>query len=135
VGVPIYHTNVALAIGSRFAIVCADAVATGDRARLLERLGDGGRQVIAIGYRQMSNFAGNVLELRSRDGKAVLALSTRALQSLAPAAREALHRSVDRVVAVPVPTIEDLGGGSVRCMLAEVFLPRRPGALRSGGGE
>ena len=133
--VPAYHTNVVLAIGSRFAIVCADAVAVGDRSRLLERLGDGGRKVIAIGHGQMSSFAGNALELRSRDGKAVLAMSTRALQSLAPVAREALHRSVDRVVAVPIPTIEDHGGGSVRCMLAEVFLPRRPGALRSGGGE
>ena len=134
-GVPPYHTNVVLAIGSRFAIVCADAVGAADRPALLARLGDGDRQVIAIGRRQMANFAGNALELRSRDGKAVLAMSARALESLTPVSREALHGCVDRVVAVPIPTIEDLGGGSVRCMLAEVFLPRRTAAPRTGGGE
>ena len=134
-GVPVYHTNVVLAIGSRFAIVCADAVADGDRASLLARLGDGGRKVVAIGRRQMSSFAGNALELQSRDGKAVLAMSTRALGSLAPVAREDVRGSVDRVVAVPIPTVEDLGGGSVRCMLAEVFLPRHAGEPRPVGSE
>ena len=132
-GVPAYHTNVVLAIGSRFAIVCADAVAAGDRAGLLERLRDGGREVVAIDHPQMASFAGNALELRSRDGSAVLAMSARALESLGPVAQEALRHGVDRVVAVPIPTIEDVGGGSVRCMLAEMFLPRRRGASHSGG--
>ena len=80
----------------------------------------------------MAQFAGNMLELRTRAGSAVLAVSRRGLESLAPAARERLAACVDRVVAVPVPTIEDAGGGSVRCMLAEVFLPRAAGPVASG---
>lgn len=124
-GVAVYHTNVMLAVGSRFAVVCAEAVAAADHARLLERLGRGGRAVVAIDRRQMANFAGNALELATRGGSRVLAMSARALGSLAGEPRESLTCAVDRVVAVPVPTIEDVGGGSVRCMLAEIFLPRR----------
>jgi hypothetical protein len=123
-GAAVYHTNVALSIGSRSVVVCAEAVAEAERGALLERLAAGGRLVVAIGIAEMMNFAGNLLELRSRDGAGVLAVSERAFRSLAPAARERLAASVDRIVAVPVAAIEDLGGGSVRCMLAEEFLPR-----------
>lgn len=122
-GAPIYHTNVMLAIGRRFAVVCAEAVDAGPREALLERLGAGGRQVEQIDAGQMAAFAGNLLELRARSGESVLAVSARGLASLSPAARERLADCVDRVVAAPVTTIEDTGGGSVRCMLAEVFLP------------
>ena len=127
-GVAVYHTNVLLSVGRRCAIVCAAAVAAGERAPLLERLRASGRQVIAIDRRQMAEFAGNALELRSRRGTAVLALSARAQRSLDPGAQEILRDCVQQIVAVPVPTIEQLGGGSVRCMLAEVFLPRVAGA-------
>ncbi len=126
-GVAVYHTNVMLAIGRRCAIVCAEAVSPADRAMLLESLGRSGREPVAIDHRQMASFAGNALELRTRGGSSVLAMSSRALASLAGGQRETLHRAVDRIVALPVPTIEGAGGGSVRCMLAEVFLPRRPG--------
>ncbi|MGB5103629.1 MAG: arginine deiminase-related protein [Steroidobacteraceae bacterium] len=124
-GVPVYHTNVMLSIGSRCAVVCAEAVAAADRPMLMERLAGGGRTVVNIDQRQMASFAGNALELRARGGARVLVMSARALASLDGEARETLQRAVDRVIAVPVPTIEDVGGGSVRCMLAEVFLPRR----------
>jgi hypothetical protein len=130
-GTPIYHTNVMLAIGRRFAVVCADAVEAGQRGALLERLAAADRRVEAIDARQMAAFAGNLLELQTRSGESVLAISARGLASFTPAARERLVDSVDRVVAAPVPTIEDAGGGSVRCMLAEVFLPRAP----DGTGE
>ena len=73
-------------------------------------------------------FAGNALELAAADGTAVLAMSDRASRSLDARSLETLRHCVERVVAVPVPTIEDLGGGSVRCTLAEVFLPRRAAA-------
>jgi hypothetical protein len=99
-------------------------VAADERDALLERLARGGRRVIVIDHGQLVEFAGNVLELRAADGARVLAGSQRALASLSPQARAALESCVDRIVAVPVPTIETLGGGSVRCMLAEVFLPR-----------
>ena len=123
-GTAVYHTNVVLAMGSRCAVICADAVAETERGALLERLAASGRRVETIGVAQMMNFAGNVLELRSRAGESVLAMSQRAFASLAPASRERLSACVDRIVTAPVTTIEDLGGGSVRCMLAEVFLPR-----------
>jgi hypothetical protein len=129
-GAPVYHTNVVLAIGCRCAVVCAEAVARAERDALLERLATSGRQVESIGVAQMMNFAGNVLELRSRAGSSVLAMSQRAFASLAPEARERLAVRVDRIVTAPVTTIEDLGGGSVRCMIAEVFLPRGPAGGR-----
>ena len=125
-GVPVYHTNVLLAIGTDFALVCAPAVAADERDALLERLARDGRRVIVIDHGQLGEFAGNVLELRAADGARVLAASQRAMASLSPQAHAALESCVDRIVALPVPTIETLGGGSVRCMLAEVFLPRLP---------
>jgi hypothetical protein len=124
-GVPVYHTNVMLAIGTGSAIVCGPAIAGPQRGPLLERLQAGGRRVVNIDHAQMAGFAGNALELKSAGGTSLLALSASAWQAFGPAAREQLRDSVDTVASVPVPTIEQLGGGSVRCMIAEVFLPRR----------
>jgi hypothetical protein len=126
-GTPVYHTNVMLSVGTGYVLVCAGAIAPGERDALLERLGDG-RRLVIIDSRQMSEFAGNLLELADRTGRRVLAASQRGLASLAPVQRATLAASVDALVAVPVPVIEDAGGGSVRCMLAEVFLPRGPRA-------
>ena len=123
-GTPVYHTNVVLSIGTGYALVCAAAVHAPQREVLLARLAAGGRRVLVIDHAQLAAFAGNVLELRAADGARVLAASQRALDSLEPRQRAALAACVDRVVKVPVPTIEQLGGGSVRCMLAEIFLPR-----------
>jgi hypothetical protein len=122
---PVYHTNVLLAIGERLAVVCAEALASGERERVLARLVASGRHVLEISRGQMGRFAGNVLELRGAGGAAVLALSERAFAALGEAERERLGEAAERVIPVAIPTIEDLGGGSVRCMLAEVFLPRR----------
>jgi hypothetical protein len=123
-GAPIYHTNVVLAIGTRIAVLCAEAVRPRERRALLEQLAAGGRTIECIDMTQAGRFAANLLELRNRAGALLLAISSRGLASLAPPARERLAASVDRIVSAPVPTIEQLGGGSVRCMLAEVFLPR-----------
>lgn len=122
-GVPVYHTNVALSIGTGYALLCAEAVPAWQRGALLERLAAHDRRVLTLDHVQMAAFAGNVLELRGAGRARVLAGSQRAFGSLAPAVRETLEACTDRIVAVPVPTIEELGGGSVRCMLAEVFLP------------
>ena len=123
-GVPVYHTNVVLSIGTAFAVVCAASVLPAQRSALLERLASGGRRVGTIDRRQMGSYAGNVLELRATDGARVLAASQCAMASLPEDARGTLDASLERVVAAPMPTIERFGGGSVRCMLAEVFLPR-----------
>lgn len=124
-GVPLYHTNVLLFIGARAAVVGSEAIAAADRERVLERLRGSGREVIEIGHGEMTQFAGNLLELATWDealGDArVLVMSEAARRALAPGVFARLSGCTDAVLAVPVPTIERLGGGSVRCMLAEVF--------------
>jgi hypothetical protein len=125
-GVPIYHTNVLLSIGSRWVVVCPEVIADPDRARVLQRLGTD-RELIRIGRGAMEQFAANVLELRClavhEQAGHLLMMSERArsaLQCLPGDAWKRLQGAVDRVVAVPIPTIENIGGGGVRCMLAEV---------------
>jgi len=122
-GVPIYHTNVMLAVGSRCCVVAASAIDLRDRERVLASLAGAARHVEIIDAAQMAGFAGNVLELRAAASGSVLAMSATAQTSFGPAAIERLASTVNRIVAAPIPTIETLGGGSVRCMLAEVFLP------------
>jgi hypothetical protein len=123
-GIPVYHTNVALALGTDVAVVCGDAIEDlGERRALLESLEDGGREVVEIDLDQLDAFAGNMLALEDRNGDPLLAMSERAFSSLRPAQRQRLERH-GRLVRSSIPTIEEVGGGSVRCMLAEVFLPR-----------
>jgi len=122
-GAPVYHTNVMLAIGRRFALVCAEAIAAAERGAVLERLADAGRQVETISAVQMARFAGNLLELDAASGAACSPSRSEA-GTVWRRTRVPVPRRGRQVVAVPVPAIEDAGGGSVRCMLAEVFLPR-----------
>jgi hypothetical protein len=124
-GVPIYHTNVVMCLGESFAVLCAATLRDQSRrAAILGIIGDTGHEIVDITLEQMSAFAGNMLELRSRRGEPLLVLSVRALESLTKDQRTRLERHA-RLVAVPIPTIERYGGGSVRCMLAEIHLPRR----------
>lgn len=123
-GAPIYHTNVMLAIGSQVAVVAGEVIDAADRERVLRLLRGTGRTIETIDAAQMVRFAGNVLELQAEDAARVLALSQAAAEAFGPGGIERLHECVDRLVVASVPTIEALGGGSVRCMLAEVFLPR-----------
>jgi hypothetical protein len=123
-GAPIYHTNVMLAIGARCALICSESIPPRDRGRVIARLRDSGRELIEIDYAAMNDFAGNLLELQvpTHDGatQSLLVMSTRARAALG---RERLSRiagAVDRVLDVPLPTIETVGGGGARCMLAEV---------------
>jgi hypothetical protein len=126
-GRPAYHTNVLMAIGEGFAVVCADSIAqAGARAAVMEELGRDGGEVIAIDATEMNGFAGNLLALRTRGGDPLIAMSDTALRALAPEKRSRLERH-GTILPVGIPTIERLGGGSVRCMLAEVFLPRAAG--------
>jgi hypothetical protein len=126
-GAPVYHTNVLLSIGAHWAVVCLAAIAAADRARVLQRLRASGREIVDINVEAMAEFAANLLELLGADPRgglrSVLLLSERAraaLQGLDDDAWGRLSGCVDAVVAAAVPTIERLGGGSVRCMLAEV---------------
>lgn len=122
-GTPIYHTNVLMSVGDGFAVVCAEAIADPhERQAVLTRLQDTGRDLVTLSFDQMAAFAGNMLALRDQEGRQVLAMSSRAEASLTDAQRKTLTRHA-RLVSAPIPTIEDHAGGSVRCMLAEVFLP------------
>jgi hypothetical protein len=131
-GVPFYHTNVMMCIGARMAVLGTCAMSSDDRARVIEKLEMTGHDVIEIQYDEIEQFAGNMLELASWDEALgdyrVLVMSDAARRSLRPEVYTRLSASTDYMLAVPVPTIERLGGGSVRCMLAEVFLPPKASA-------
>jgi hypothetical protein len=125
-GAAVYHTNVLMAIGTEFAVLCAEAI--GDarhRAALSARLRATGRTLLEISVPQMRNFAGNILELRSPAGP-VIVMSSRAWASFGAAERRLLEGH-GAVLTAPIPTIETLGGGGVRCMLAEIHLPKLAG--------
>jgi len=123
-GVPIYHTNVLMNVGQELAVICDAAITRDDqRAAVLERLASTGHQVIRLDFDQLEAFAGNMLELRAADGMPVVAMSQRAWDSLSNEQRERFEAN-GRVVTAPIDDIEDSAGGSVRCMLAEIHLPR-----------
>ena len=124
-GKPIYHTNVLLSLGTGWAVLCTEAVAQADRDRLLESLRETGREVVAVGFDQLRRFACNILEVRSRSGAPLIAMSAGALAIFEPEQKRCLERHAT-LLDVPVPTIEAVGGGSVRCMIADIHLPRVP---------
>jgi hypothetical protein len=109
--------------------VYAAGIASADRARVLAALGEGGRELIVLDAAAIADFAGNMLELGTWDealgDASVLVMSARARAALDPATLGRLRACADVLLAVPVPTIETLGGGSVRCMLAEVPAVRK----------
>ena len=122
-GKAIYHTNVMMCVATDFAMVGFDIIRDPDRREEIRaRLADMGRRVIALDSRQISEFAGNAIEL-SAGSQRILAISTRAAASLSAQQRAFIEESA-RIVELPVPTIE-LAGGSIRCMLAGIHLARR----------
>lgn len=124
-GKEIYHTNVMMCVGEDFAIVCLDSItAEAERKRVVEALGSSGHEIIDITYAQMNQFAGNMLQLQTTGNKNVLALSASAYNSLDAAQKKNIEKYVT-LLPMAIPTIETIGGGSVRCMIAEIFLSRR----------
>jgi hypothetical protein len=122
--IPVYHTNVMMSIGDKFVVICADAVAdSGKRKDVLAHLARTGRRIIEITTAQMESFAGNILQLRTGADTSAIVLSRTAHDSLSRTQLNALEQC-GRVLPVDVGTIERVGGGSVRCMMAEIFLPR-----------
>jgi hypothetical protein len=123
-GVPVYHTNVMMAVGEGFAVVCAEAIDDPfQRTAVTGKLVATGHEVVEIDREQMASFAGNMLALSPPGRRQLLAMSARALASLRAEQLEVLDRYAD-IVAAPIDGIESSAGGSVRCMLAEVHLPR-----------
>jgi hypothetical protein len=123
-GVPIYHTNVLMNVGERVAVVCDAAIPDeAQRAAVLQRLRDTGHEVLLLNYDQLDAFAGNMLELKSRDGDRVVAMSQQAYDSLDEKQTKRLKAN-GRIVTAAINNIEASAGGSVRCMLAELHLPK-----------
>lgn len=122
---PIYHSNVMMSVGRDLSVVCLDALPeTHERQGLERSLRDTGKDILALDFDQLEAFAGNMLELHDRDGQPLLVMSASAWRSLKPAQRQHVERHTHPVV-VNIDNIERIGGGSARCMLAEVHLPAR----------
>lgn len=122
-GRPIYHTNVMMSLGTHFAVLCREAVADVDREPLESAIEDSGRTIIDVTFEQLRHFGCNLIELAGRGGDPIIAMSGTAMTNLPPDQRRALE-AFGTLVAADVPTIEEVGGGSVRCMIAEMHLPR-----------
>ncbi|MGH8370218.1 MAG: citrulline utilization hydrolase CtlX [Gammaproteobacteria bacterium] len=123
-GAAIYHTNVMMCIGDRFAVVCLDCIPDhAERETVTSQLQESGHRIVPISMQQMAQFAGNMLLLRNDKGEPILVMSSRAEQSLADQQHSEL-RQFARIVSSPLDTIEDCAGGSMRCMIAELFLLR-----------
>jgi len=123
-GEPIYHTNVMMAIGRSFAVVCLECVKDEvERKKLEDSLRRNGKEIVNISLDQVELFAGNVLELEKPDGTGLLVMSQQAFKAFDAEQINTLKQHVDFLYS-PIPTIEKYGGGSVRCMLAEIFLEK-----------
>jgi hypothetical protein len=124
-GQAIYHTNVMMCVGEKFVVLCLDAIRDElEQEALLNTFAENDLKVVAISYAQMTAFAGNMIELVDKRGHPVLVLSQTALDSLLPGQINAISKFAD-VLPIPIDTIQSVGGGSVRCMIAGIHLPKR----------
>jgi len=120
----IYHTNVMMCLGTTFAVVCLASIDDKkERKNLLKHLHEDGKKVIEISEDQVNKFAGNMLQLKGTNGQSYLVMSQSALESLRPAQVQLLEAHAT-IISSKLDTIEACGGGSARCMMAEVFLPK-----------
>ena len=121
---PIYHTNVMMCIADRYAVICLDSIDDlNERKTVTDALASAKKEVIEISEMQMHHFAGNMLQVLNAEGKSFLVMSQSAYDSLDSDQIERLTAH-DEIIHIALPTIEKYGGGSARCMMAEVFLPR-----------
>ena len=119
---PIYHTNVMMSVGSDLALICTDVIESEkERNEVIDSLLSSGKSIIYLTEEQINNFAGNALEVRGKDDKKIIFMSTSGIQSLDPQQLEEIAYKIP-ILHTPLNTIETCGGGSARCMMAEVFL-------------
>ncbi|MBL4279297.1 amidinotransferase [Vibrio fluvialis] len=120
-GQPVYHTNVMMAVGESFCVICDEVIPEFERRFVVKSLAKD-KQVISITLEQMNRFCGNILQLENASGDKLIAMSQSAYDAFTPSQRLQLSGH-GKLLPFNVKTIEDIGGGSVRCMLGEVFLP------------
>lgn len=126
-GQAIYHTNVMMCVVAAFAVVCLDSITDrAERDQIVHLLKSTGHELIDISLEQMNQFAGNMLCLQNQQGENILALSASAFASLSSRQKQALGQYAE-LLPLSIPTIETIGGGSARCMMAELFLQKRDG--------
>ena len=124
-GQDIYHTNVLMAMGHNYVVICLDAITKqADKENILAAFEATGKEVLDISHAQMNQFAGNMLQLKNVTDEYILVMSGSAYASLNPDQVEFLKKRT-KILVPKIPTIETIGGGSVRCMIAEVFLTRK----------
>ncbi|TRZ44202.1 citrulline utilization hydrolase CtlX [Robertkochia solimangrovi] len=122
---PIYHTNVMMNVGESFAVVCLDSIDDKkEKKNLVQHLKMDGKEIISITEEQMHRFAGNMLEIQNKANQKLLVMSEAAFRSLNSDQISKIENYA-RILYTPLPTIEKYGGGSARCMMAEIFLPKK----------
>jgi len=121
---PIYHTNVMMCLGETFAVICLASIDDKkERKNVIKNLKEDGKEIIDITEKQVNNFAGNMLEVKGNDDRRYLIMSEAAYDSLLPTQIKTLEKHTD-ILSSSLNVIEACGGGSARCMMAEVFLPK-----------
>ena len=121
---PIYHTNVMMSVGDKFIIICLDSIDdTFERQNVVKQIKNSGKEIIEITENQMQNFAGNMLQVSNSKGEKFLVMSETAYRSLSEEQIQRIEK-YNEIIYSDLNVIETNGGGSARCMLAEIFLPR-----------
>ena len=124
-GRAIYHTNVMMCVADRYVVICLDSIAAKEeREKVIAAIKETGKDIVPITIEQMNRFAGNMLQVHNQQGEKLLVMSSQAYTALTPEQVRQLE-SYNRIVHAPLDTIETNGGGSARCMMAEVFLPAK----------
>lgn len=124
-GLPIYHTNVVMSVSEQIVVICLDTVNdVSEKEILLSTIKKSNKELLEISFEQMSNFAGNMLQVKNDKGKQFMVMSKTAYNIL-DAKQIDLIKKYNEIIAVDIDTIERNGGGSARCMLAEIFLDRK----------
>ena len=123
-GVEIYHTNVVMCVAKSYVVICLDTIKNeAEKTKVAEAIINSGKEIVAISNTQMNQFAGNMLELHNGKGESLLIMSEQAFKSLNEAQIAQIHK-FSKIIHAPLYTIETNGGGSARCMLAAVHLPK-----------
>lgn len=122
---PIYHTNVMMCVADKFVVICLDCIDDElERSKVIETIKNSGKEIIEISEEQMQQFAGNMLQVNNKEGQKFLVMSETAYKSLDENQVGAIEKYCE-IIYSDLNTIEVNGGGSARCMLAEVFLPKK----------
>lgn len=122
---PIYHTNVMMCVADKFVVICLDCIDDElEREKVIETIKNSGKEIVEISEEQMQQFAGNMLQVQNKEGEKFLVMSQTAYQSLTTEQVAAIEKYCE-IIYSDLNTIEVNGGGSARCMLAEVFLPKK----------